>query len=388
LDCRLSKDKQVVVIHDDNLQRLCHQTGWVSEMTWDELKSIRILPAPIVSTPAEDRYVPSKVISSLKSKVDCVCLLEDVLRLARDARDKPVKVFVEIKSTSFDWREAKELAIAVAKVIQQEKATDYACVISFAPLVLYHLRVFAPDIECCMLYSDDFFRCTVYSGAEKYSWWLPYVYKPLDVLTRYSCQYFFPEFIGCTMVGPDVNLLSIADIKSFRQRNLEIYAWVVNTPADAAWCYRHGISYGTDSMFPNLLIESSENIPPALTNAMAKAIEDKLKSLPYGYDSFAYDYDGHIAKAISDSKHLSGTPPPFNFTSIRATNAAAAQRLAAVTTATVAAATSAVAATVAATSAAASVAMTAAVAAATAPGTPTIPVLRQLGRRLEDSDAE
>lgn len=43
LDVRLTKDKEVVVFHDHNLQRMCNDPRWVEKLTLQELKEIKLL---------------------------------------------------------------------------------------------------------------------------------------------------------------------------------------------------------------------------------------------------------------------------------------------------------------------------------------------------------
>lgn len=42
LDIRLSKDNQVVVFHDDSLERICNTGGQISDFTYDELKEFSL----------------------------------------------------------------------------------------------------------------------------------------------------------------------------------------------------------------------------------------------------------------------------------------------------------------------------------------------------------
>ena len=69
LDVRLTKDEKVVVFHDDNLKRLGKTNKKVSDMTYDEIKSIKLLG------------------------VDTIPLFEDVLKL-----DNKYGLMIEIKN--------------------------------------------------------------------------------------------------------------------------------------------------------------------------------------------------------------------------------------------------------------------------------------------------
>lgn len=69
LDVRLTKDDKLVVFHDDNLKRLSNVDKMISDLTYEELKKIKLL------------------------KVDTIPLLEDVLKL-----DNKYGIIIEVKN--------------------------------------------------------------------------------------------------------------------------------------------------------------------------------------------------------------------------------------------------------------------------------------------------
>lgn len=69
LDVRLTKDEKVVVFHDDNLKRLGNTSKKISDMTYDEIKKVKLLG------------------------VDTIPLFEDVLKL-----DNKYGIMIEIKN--------------------------------------------------------------------------------------------------------------------------------------------------------------------------------------------------------------------------------------------------------------------------------------------------
>lgn len=42
LDVQLSRDGQMVIIHDENVDRVCNGTGWVKDYTLEELKRFQV----------------------------------------------------------------------------------------------------------------------------------------------------------------------------------------------------------------------------------------------------------------------------------------------------------------------------------------------------------
>ena len=59
LDVHLTRDKKLVVFHDDTLQRMCGVSGTVEEKTWEELKTLHLLDTaesiPLLRCAASDQ---------------------------------------------------------------------------------------------------------------------------------------------------------------------------------------------------------------------------------------------------------------------------------------------------------------------------------------------
>lgn len=108
LDIHLTKDHHLVVFHDDSLWRMCHIHKDISEMTWDELKNLRLL--------GTQEPIP---------------LFEDVLRLVNGQ----VPLIIELK---VDHGNYNELCDAADRVLCTYKG-DY-CIESFHPLAVYWYR--------------------------------------------------------------------------------------------------------------------------------------------------------------------------------------------------------------------------------------------------------
>lgn len=233
LDCRLTKDGEVVVIHDDKVWRLTtSQTGSVSEMTLKEVQAL--------SYRMETSHPNSPSLST-----SCIPTLKEVLLLAKEHN---VKVFVEIKC--IDISSAPVIAQKVCALFTELEAHAWACVIAFNPLVLYHVRRFDPKIECCMLYDDCFFHSAATANLETVSPIITYAHKLLDPLLHYAAKNILPEFIGCTMVGPYFRMVSPIDVARFKARGLSTYVWVPNTSIDSKFYLSMNCSIGTDCIFP------------------------------------------------------------------------------------------------------------------------------------------
>ncbi len=114
LDVRLSKDKKLVVFHDDTLERVCGVKGRVDEFTAEELAGI-----------------------SLSGTGDGVPLLDDVLSLVEGR----APLLVEIKEDAGN----SEVSLATAKRLAEYNG-EYI-VESFNPLSLKNVKKLLPKAE-------------------------------------------------------------------------------------------------------------------------------------------------------------------------------------------------------------------------------------------------
>lgn len=108
LDVHLTKDKHLVVFHDDSLWRMCRVKGKICDMTWNELKDI-----PLIGT------------------TETIPLFKDVLALVAGQ----VPLIIELKVDNENYN---ELCTAVDHLLVSYKG-EY-CIESFHPLALYWYR--------------------------------------------------------------------------------------------------------------------------------------------------------------------------------------------------------------------------------------------------------
>lgn len=114
LDVRFTKDKRLVVFHDDNLQRLCNEDKNVCDLTYDELL----------------KY-------TLSGTKEIIPLFSEALKELDN-----VPLICEIKSYPGEMEE--ELCKAVCCEIDSYKG--FTCIESFNPFVLRWLKKNRPDI--------------------------------------------------------------------------------------------------------------------------------------------------------------------------------------------------------------------------------------------------
>lgn len=116
LDVRLTKDKAVVVFHDDDLVRACGINKRIDEMTYEELNDLKIF--------GTDKKIP---------------LLRDVMKIA----DTDYPIIVELKATN-SVESRKELCSLTEKILN-EYSGDF-CIESFDPNIVGWFRKNSPKI--------------------------------------------------------------------------------------------------------------------------------------------------------------------------------------------------------------------------------------------------
>ena len=130
LDVHLSADGELVVIHDESVDRTTNGTGLVRELTLAQLKA---LDASYGMTAYAGAKIPT---------------LEEVFALVQNTRHI---VNVEIKTDEWFYAEIEEKCLALAKEKGVEDRVIYS---SFNHYTLMKLRKLKPDAKLGMLFGD------------------------------------------------------------------------------------------------------------------------------------------------------------------------------------------------------------------------------------------
>lgn len=113
LDVQFSKDKQVVVFHDDTLDRICGVHARVDELTYDELKELRLC--------GSDQIIPlfTEVLGVIRGRSPIICELKN-------------------------GRNNRELCEKTYEIISGYRGD--ICVESFNPMIVAWFRFHAKDL--------------------------------------------------------------------------------------------------------------------------------------------------------------------------------------------------------------------------------------------------
>jgi glycerophosphoryl diester phosphodiesterase len=197
LDVHLTRDSELVVIHDDTLERTTDGKGNVADKTLAELKALD----------AGFRF-------NLRFAGERIPTLTEVLDLTRGR----IRVNIELKKGKNFPYTMEELADRTLAAVEKAKMTDQVLFSSFDPTAVDRIRETAPQL-------------------------------PIAVITQKPWT--TPEEAGEGKLYPAINSsfknLTEKNIRLAHAAGLQVHAWTVNAPADM----EKVISLGVDGIITN-----------------------------------------------------------------------------------------------------------------------------------------
>ena len=172
LDVHLSADNEIIVIHDETIDRTSNGKGFVKQMTLSELKKFRI---------DEKHEIPT---------------LEEVFKLI----NHKISINIELKS----FKAAEKVVELIEKYVQERKweYNDFV-VSSFDRNALQQVRFLNDKIQIGVLTATD-----------------------LDL------AFAFAKLIKAKTINPYFQLLNEENITKIHEQGLEIHTWTVNEIED------------------------------------------------------------------------------------------------------------------------------------------------------------
>lgn len=157
LDVRLTKDAEVVIFHDPDIDRMTEGKGAVNEYTLEELRSYPIITHPL------QKNIKQEVIPTLSEYLEWV-------------EDKPLLTNIELKSIQKNYR----LELRVAEAIQTFKMEERVIISSFQENSLIRFKILTPSVKTGLLlskYDEATFQLAKELG-------LDYLHLKADMLTE------------------------------------------------------------------------------------------------------------------------------------------------------------------------------------------------------------
>ncbi len=196
LDVHLSLDGELVVIHDETLDRTTNGTGLVREHTLAQLKE---LDASNGMTAFQGAQIPT---------------LGEVFDLIRGTNQI---VNVEVKTDEFFYPQIEEKCLALAKEKGVEDQVIYS---SFNHYTLIKLRQLKPDAKLGMLFGDIMVKPWEYARQ-----------LPVDYLHPMKMNIYVPGFgEGARAAGYGINMWTINDEETMAECLKQDVGIITNYP--------------------------------------------------------------------------------------------------------------------------------------------------------------
>lgn len=192
LDCQLSADGELVVIHDETLERTTDGRGPVGDRTWAELA--RLDAGAWFDPSYEEERIPR---------------LADVLAQVRDR----VLLNVEIKSA----RDVGTIESKLVELVARENAASWVLFSSFHPAAVRNVRAAAPWARLGVLCDDDPRRGGLALALE----------------------------LGAEALIPGRRWVDAGIVEEAHVRGLDVWVWTVNEPGEM----RRLMALGVDAIF-------------------------------------------------------------------------------------------------------------------------------------------
>ena len=178
LDVQLSRDGEIMVFHDESVDRVTNSSGLVKDFTSWQLKEIPVKP---VNAPGKIYRIPT---------------LSEVLDLMRHT---DMKVNIELKNSVFFYEGMEEKVIALVKDLGMKEQIIYS---SFNHYSLRKIREIDPGAETGLLMCDGWIDEASYGRK-----------------------------VGVNALHPAVYHLQYPDFaKKCREQGLKLHVWTANQP--------------------------------------------------------------------------------------------------------------------------------------------------------------
>lgn len=189
LDIQLTKDDQIVVIHDETIDRTSNGKGWVKDYTLEELRAFNY-----------NRTKPEYEHADIPT-------MREVFELL-----KPTGLFIniEIKTGVVFYEKIEEKILALTKEMGME---DRVCYSSFNHYTVTRIHELKPDAEVGFLYADG----------------------PID-MPSYGVKH------GVNALHPALyNLQYDGFVKECKEKGLKLNVWTVNERPYMEMCCQYGV---------------------------------------------------------------------------------------------------------------------------------------------------
>ncbi len=202
LDVQLTKDGEIVVIHDETIDRTSNGKGYVKDYTLEELKQFNF-----------NRTNPSYDQAAIPT-------LREVFETLKDT---DLTVNIELKNSVIFYKDLEEKVIELVKSTGMEKRVIYS---SFNHYSMMHIKELDAQAKIGFLYADGYIDMPLY--GKKYH---------ADALHPALYNLSYKDFISqCKEQGLKLHVWTVneeADMKALAEAGID--AIITNEPGKCRW---------------------------------------------------------------------------------------------------------------------------------------------------------
>lgn len=189
-DVQLTKDGEIIILHDESVDRTTDGTGWGKDYTLAELKKLN------ANEKFGDAY-PVQRIPTLREYLELV-------------KNEPIITNIEMKTGVFEYLEMEQKLV---DMLREYKITDRILITSFNHFTILRMKKLAPEIKY---------------GFLAYDW-------RIDA-GEYTQRYGIPCY------HPDYHNLTWPVIEELKAHNIEVNPYTVDDPADIRDLIKKGVN--------------------------------------------------------------------------------------------------------------------------------------------------
>lgn len=189
LDVQLTKDRVIVIFHDETIDRVTDGIGYVRDYTFEELGKFNV-----------------KATFGDKHGFNSIPSLEEYIGWIKD---KNVTTNIELKTNNYYYEEIEEKAVDMIKAYELEDKVIFS---SFNYLSLIRCKELAPNIKCGVLGLKD--------G----------IGNPGYYVSKYNFEFYHPY----------VKNLTDEIVENCKAHGVKLNVWTVNNEADVRKLYDWG----------------------------------------------------------------------------------------------------------------------------------------------------
>ncbi|XP_053980795.1 glycerophosphodiester phosphodiesterase 1 [Hylaeus volcanicus] len=233
LDLWLTKDNVPIVFHDSTIDRVTGKSGYIRDMTWDQLQTLDITH----NHPLKDKFVDGEKIP----------LFHDALEMCLKNEQR---IIIDIKDKRF------EVVQAVLDAYKKyPKLFQRAVISSFNPIIIYMIRRKEPKIVASLAWRPQYFSRASYLGFDgpgpaRYNNIFKYMAACLlDHIYEWAFYHFVYYVVGVSIILLHKDTLSQRVVQQWHNRGIRVMAWTVNLPSEKLHISRLlKITYLTDTL--------------------------------------------------------------------------------------------------------------------------------------------